>query len=43
MNNDIQRNNMAQEAIRTCKQKYSIETIYQSWEKIFNQLAKQNI
>lgn len=43
MNNDIQRNNMAKEAIRTCKQKYSIETIYQSWEKIFNQLTEQNI
>lgn len=38
MNNNKQRNNMAQEAIQTCKQKYSIEAIYQSWERIFNQL-----
>ena len=41
MDNDIRRDNMAQEAIRTCNKKYSIETIYQSWEKIFNHLAKQ--
>lgn len=38
MNNDMQRNNMAQEAIKICKKKYSIETIYQSWEKIFKQI-----
>lgn len=40
MNNNKQRNNMAQEAIQTCKQKYSIEAIYQSWERIFNQLVQ---
>lgn len=42
MHNDIQRNNMAQEAIKTCKNKYSLETIYHSWEKIFNQLINDH-
>lgn len=40
INNNTQRDNMAREAIKVCKKKYSIETIYQSWEKIFNQLIK---
>lgn len=39
MNNEELRNTMAQEAIRTSKGGYSVETIYQSWEKVFNQLT----
>lgn len=36
--NDIERNIMAQEAIRTSKENYSLETIYQSWFNLFNKL-----
>lgn len=38
MDNEILRNKMAYEAIQTSKKNYSLETIYQSWEKIFNKL-----
>lgn len=33
------RNEMAQECIRYSNENYSIETIYKSWEKIFNQIS----
>ena len=39
MDNEILRNKMAYEAIQTSKKNYSLETIYQSWEKIFNKLV----
>lgn len=38
MDNEILRNKMAYEAIQTSKKNYSLETIYQSWEKIFDKL-----
>lgn len=38
MNNEALRNKMAHEAIQTSKNNYSLKTIYQSWEKIFNKL-----
>lgn len=37
MNDDIKRNKMAVKAIETSKNKYSLEIIYHSWEKLFNQ------
>lgn len=39
MNNEELRNTMAQEAIQASKEGYSLEVIYRSWEKIFNQLS----
>lgn len=39
IDNEELRNAIAQEAIRTSKEDYSLEAIYQSWEKVFNQLT----
>lgn len=39
MSNNMQRERMARMAIKTSKEDYSLETIYQSWETIFNNLV----
>ena len=41
MANDCNRYKMAMQAIATSKRDYSVETIYQSWEKVMNNLLNQ--
>ncbi|MDN0065752.1 glycosyltransferase [Bacteroides gallinaceum] len=40
MENESKRNEMAQNAILTSKRDYSLESIYRSWEKVFDKLMQ---